>query len=112
MATTLKGGGNYRLNVRRMHRSRSTGRPQSTTAIPPRLSATCSGPSLLPEFGLQKNADGSVDLYFAPKAPVGKDCNWVPTDPNGKFEVLFRFYGPKKPLFEQSVGAAGYQRLN
>ena len=70
------------------------------------------GQSLLPEFSLQKNADGSVDLYFAPKAPVGKDSNWVPTDPNGKFKVLFRFYGPKKPLFEQSVGAAGYQRLN
>ncbi len=28
---------------------------------------------------LQKNADGSVDLYFGPKAPAGRDANWVPT---------------------------------
>ena len=52
--------------------------------------------------GIQKNADGSVDVYFGPKAPAGKESNWIPTDPNGKFEVLFRFYGPQKPLFDKS----------
>jgi hypothetical protein len=52
--------------------------------------------------GIQKNADGSVDVYFGPKAPAGKDSNWIPTDPNGKFEVLFRFYGPQKPLFDKT----------
>jgi len=52
--------------------------------------------------GLQKNSDGSVDLYFAPKAPAGKDSNWIPTNPNGRFEVLFRFYGPQKPLFDKT----------
>jgi hypothetical protein len=49
-----------------------------------------------------KNADGSVDVYFGPKAPPGKDSNWVPTDPKGKFEVLFRLYGPQKPLFDKT----------
>lgn len=52
--------------------------------------------------GLHANADGSVDLYFAPKAPSGKDSNWVPTNPGGQFEVLFRFYGPEKPFFERT----------
>lgn len=52
--------------------------------------------------GLQKNADGSVDIYFGPSAPAGKESNWVPTDPKRKFEVLFRFYGPTKPLFDKS----------
>ncbi len=52
--------------------------------------------------GLQSNSDGSVDLYFGPKAPVGKEPNWVPTSPGGKFEVLFRFYGPEKPLFDKT----------
>jgi hypothetical protein len=52
--------------------------------------------------GLQKNADGSVDLYFGPKAPTGKDSNWVPTKPDGQFEVLFRFYGPEKALSEKT----------
>jgi hypothetical protein len=51
---------------------------------------------------LQKNSDGSVDIYFAPNAPNGKDSNWVPTDPSRKFEVLFRLYGPEKPLFDKT----------
>ena len=27
------------------------------------------------------NADGSVDVYFGPKAPTGKENNWVRTIP-------------------------------
>jgi hypothetical protein len=52
--------------------------------------------------GLQKNADGSVDVYFGPKAPAGKESNWIPTSTDGGFEVLFRFYGPEKPLFDKT----------
>ena len=52
--------------------------------------------------GLQKNADGSVDVYFGPKAPAGKEANWIPTDVGRQFEVLFRFYGPEKPLFDKT----------
>jgi hypothetical protein len=52
--------------------------------------------------GLQKNLDGSVDIYFGPKAPAGKETNWVPTSPTGKFEVLFRLYGPEKALFDKT----------
>jgi hypothetical protein len=56
--------------------------------------------SQIPE--LQKNADGSVDIYFGPEAPAGKDSNWVPTDPNRKFEVMFRLYAPTKALFDKT----------
>ena len=28
---------------------------------------------------LKKNSDGSVDVYFGPKAPKGKEANWIPT---------------------------------
>ncbi len=52
--------------------------------------------------GLQKNADGSADIYFGPKAPEGRESNWVPTAATGQFEVLFRFYGPEKPLFDKT----------
>jgi len=51
---------------------------------------------------LQKNSDGSIDIYFGPKSPVGKDRNWVPTKSGGGFEVLFRLYGPEKPLFDKT----------
>lgn len=52
--------------------------------------------------GLQKNPDGSVDVFFGPKAPEGKQSNWVPTSSGGQFEVLFRFYGPEKALFDKT----------
>jgi hypothetical protein len=52
--------------------------------------------------GLQVNADRSVDIYFGPDAPSGKEANWVPTSPQGEFEVLFRFYGPDKSLFQKA----------
>jgi hypothetical protein len=51
---------------------------------------------------LQANADGSVDIWFASKVPPGKESNWVPTSANGQFEVLFRFYGPEKPVFDKT----------
>jgi len=53
--------------------------------------------------GLLVNADGSVDIHFGPAAPRSKDSNWVPTSPDGEFEVLFRFYGPEKSLFEKKT---------
>ncbi len=53
-------------------------------------------------LGLAKNADGSVDVYFGPTAPDGKESNSVPTSADGNFEVLFRLYGPEKPLFDKT----------
>ena len=51
--------------------------------------------------GMQKNADGSVDIYIGPNAPAGKESNWVPT--NGRtFEVVFRIYGPEQPFFDKT----------
>jgi hypothetical protein len=55
--------------------------------------------SQIPE--LQKNADGSIDIFIGPKAPAGKDANWVPTDPARKFELMARFYAPKPEFFEK-----------
>jgi hypothetical protein len=52
--------------------------------------------------GIQKNADGSTDIYFGAKAPEGKESNWVPTDPKRQFEILGRFYGPEKGFFEKA----------
>jgi hypothetical protein len=52
--------------------------------------------------GLEKNQDGTVDVYFGPKAPKGKEGNWLPTVPGKKYFLLFRFYGPEPPLFDKS----------
>lgn len=50
---------------------------------------------------VQKNPDGSTDIYFGPKPPAGKESNWVPTDPQRGFELMFRVYGPKKEFFDK-----------
>jgi hypothetical protein len=60
--------------------------------------ASCASNSV----GLQTNADGSTDVFFGPRCPPGKDSNWIPTSASGQFEVLFRFYGPEKTLFEKT----------
>ena len=51
---------------------------------------------------LQKNADGSVDMYFGPHAPHGKEANWIPTDPARGFELMVRLYAPKKEFFAKT----------
>jgi hypothetical protein len=52
--------------------------------------------------GLKTNSDGSVDIYFGPKAPAGKDANWAPTVAGHDYFLLFRFYGPTQSLFDKS----------
>ena len=51
---------------------------------------------------LQKNADGSVDIWLGPTAPAGRQANWLPTDPGRKFELMARFYAPRKEFFEKT----------
>jgi hypothetical protein len=51
---------------------------------------------------IQKNADGSVDVFFGPKAPAGKESNWIGTAPGRPWFASFRFYGPEPALFEKS----------
>ncbi|MCK4839940.1 MAG: DUF1254 domain-containing protein [Desulfobulbaceae bacterium] len=48
------------------------------------------------------NADGSVDLYFGPKAPKGKKQNWIETVPKKSWFPILRLYGPLEPWFDKS----------
>jgi hypothetical protein len=52
--------------------------------------------------GIQKNADGSYDLYFGPKAPSGKEANWAQTVPGNGWFPLLRLYGPLEPWFDKT----------
>ena len=52
--------------------------------------------------GLQVNADGSVDVYFGPKAPPGKEKNWVQTVPGKGWNTILRLYGPLEPWFNKT----------
>ena len=61
---------------------------------------------------VQKSSDGSVDVYFGPWAPAGKEANWVPTDAQRPFELMFRFYAPRKELFEKTWVLPDVERLD
>jgi hypothetical protein len=52
--------------------------------------------------GLVTNADGSVDLYFAPTVPKGFEHNWIPTTPGRSWFAWFRLYAPLEPYFERT----------
>ena len=51
---------------------------------------------------LQVNADGSVDVWFGPKAPAGKESNWVQTIPRKSWFMILRLYGPLEPWFKKT----------
>jgi hypothetical protein len=51
---------------------------------------------------LVMNADGSVDLYFAPTAPKGMEKNWIPTLPGKAWFTYLRLYGPLEPFFDKT----------
>jgi len=44
----------------------------------------------------------SVDLYFGPKAPAGKEKQWIKTIPGRGWFVYIRVYGPEEPAFNGS----------
>jgi hypothetical protein len=48
------------------------------------------------------NGDGSVDVYFGPTAPAGKENNWVQTIPGKGWFMILRLYGPLEPWFDKS----------
>jgi len=61
---------------------------------------------------LRKNADGTVDLYFGPKAPTGQDSNWLYTAAGQKWFPWFRLYGPEKAVFDKSFKLPDIERIN
>ena len=51
---------------------------------------------------VRANKDGSIDLYFGPEPPPGKESNWIRTVPGKGWFALFRLYGPLQPWFDRS----------
>jgi hypothetical protein len=53
------------------------------------------------ERGIAANGDGSIDLYFGPRALANKEMNWIYTAPGGTWFTMFRLYGPTLGLFDK-----------
>jgi hypothetical protein len=52
--------------------------------------------------GVAVNPDTSVDVYFGPHPPPGKEGNWVQTWPGKGWSVLLRLYGPDQSWFDKT----------
>lgn len=59
--------------------------------------------------GIQKNADGSYDLYFGPKPPAGKAGNWLATVPGKSWFTILRMYGPLEPWINKTWRPSGIE---
>ena len=46
--------------------------------------------------------DGSIDLYYGPNAPAGKEANWTKTVPGRGWYAILRLYGPKQAWFDKT----------
>ncbi len=52
--------------------------------------------------GFKTNKDGSMDIYFSPKAPKGFENNWLQTIPGKSWFTILRMYGPLEPWLEKT----------
>ena len=59
-------------------------------------------PSVSQYTGPVANADGSVDIYFGPLAPNGRERNWIKTVPDRGWFPYLRFYSPTEAFFDKT----------
>ncbi len=52
--------------------------------------------------GIIINPDTSVDIYFGPEPPAGKEANWLQTIPGKGWFTILRLYGPLEPWFDKT----------
>lgn len=52
--------------------------------------------------GLALNTDGSVDIYFGPSAPLGKESNWIETIAGKGWFCFLRLYSPLESWFDKT----------
>jgi hypothetical protein len=60
----------------------------------------------------RQNADGSADIYITPKAPQGKEANWLATAPGRGFFAILRLYVPTQAAIDGSWKPGDIQRLD
>jgi hypothetical protein len=51
---------------------------------------------------LKVNLDSSVDIWFGPEVPPGKEYNWIKTIPGKGWNLILRLYYPTERWFDKS----------
>ncbi|MBI5248643.1 MAG: DUF1254 domain-containing protein [Desulfomonile tiedjei] len=101
--TPLSGGSNYRLNL---PADIPAANLWSVTLYEAENASGLANGQPFPSKGSRdkplQNADGSTDLYLGPKAPPGKEANWLATVPGRGYFAVFRLYGPTEAAIDKS----------
>lgn len=88
----------------------------SVTLYDPQTRSLLQTENLQPVIGsrsekLKSNADGSIDLWFGPKAPAGKEDNWLRTAPGKGWFAILRLHAPQKPWFDKSWRPGEFEEM-
>ncbi|MFZ4431092.1 MAG: DUF1254 domain-containing protein, partial [Phycisphaerales bacterium] len=99
----LSGGSTYRVNL---PANIPAGNFWSMTLYEAENASGLANGQPFPSLGSRdtpaRNADGSTDIYFGPKAPVGKEGNWQATVPGKGYFAILRLYGPTEAAINKS----------
>lgn len=66
---------------------------------------------LRPEIERLGKQNGTIDLYFGPKAPSGKEGQWIRTVPGKGWFTYFRIYGPQQASFDGSWRPGDFEEV-
>ena len=110
--TPLSGGSNYRLNL---PANIPAANFWSVTLYEAENASGLANGQPFPSLGSRdkpvQNADGSTDLYYGPKAPVGKEANWQATVPGKGYFAILRLYGPTEAAIDKSWKPGDFEKV-
>jgi hypothetical protein len=99
----LSGGSNYKLTL---PANIPAGNFWSVTLYEAENASGLANGQPFPSLGSRdkpaQNPDGSTDLYLGPKAPEGREGNWLATVPGRGFFAILRLYGPTEAAIDKS----------
>jgi hypothetical protein len=111
--TPLSGGSNYRVNL---PPNIPAANFWSVTLYEAENASGLANGQPFPSLGSRdkpaQNADGSTDIYLGPKAPDGKQGNWLATVPGKGYFAIIRLYGPTEAAIDKSWKPGDIERTN
>jgi len=64
-----------------------------------------------PEITRLGTNTGTIDLFFGPAAPAGKEGRWIKTLPGKGWFTYFRIYGPQQAAFDGSWKPGDFEEI-
>jgi hypothetical protein len=101
--TPLSGGTSYRINL---PKDVPAANFWSVTLYEAENASGLANGQPFPSLGSRDkpamNADESIELYLGPKAPAGKEGNWLATPPGRGYFAILRLYAPTEAAINKS----------